>query len=1025
MSIAGSEGSTAGMAKSMPRVMPRAHIASTMGTRFPLVKGTYFKDDVAGVVNLLYFTDQDAPKAAQAFQLLLCLHLGDAQWEKDMDQKFDDVDGASAMLTLLSAQPDMVHAINKPGRGWVPWGAAKPLTDVTGPALARVAAFTKNQEAWLPLADWLSATPEMCQDNERLPATDEMTDKLAAHLNPSKPSKATIEQLASEPATRVAFSLACNKSAAYMQLLKAKGGQKSGAKAWLQSRGSSSRWEPLYAALVLACIFTRNEDDLNIVMRAINNHAVQTLLELVHTWDDGADWRGRPDHAPKTELTAAMQGLINAVEAHSSAKELAKKALHEDMCKGGKFIVQLLALAHPNALQLQAAKILQAACSPDEIRKWGLTDGRVMELATSHPDFQQLATHMGMQVAQDPFMPASSYRSLTSATPSVTSGSNFGDTSLHATSPYILPSAPPMPQRVQEQQRGNQGLPLQLQYEPSFDPRPRIEEPESRCESPAASFTRGALQNSTGSPGGLMFSGSARPSFSAMSDTGSTGMHSVGNAGTHMLAYGSFGNTHRGQDSNNGRNGSFGQGGGSTTPNSAGSGSGGGTRINTNGYGGGGGGCGVVTPFADSWSQGRSESAYLQSPDQPGADWAMRNGTPSGLQPPTVASQDGPLHTFGDGPSTTIQRDYGTDSSASDRTAADLSSSLRVSSGVPGSRAAQDRRFEGTMLGGSSACATPLEQPDAGRGDAGFPLSSSPASARAQGWVSPWADAQPTAHLHASGSKRLYDDAVADRVLAPLEHTQGRHTRSPSVLSQASRRSEPASLAAQEACTHPSPVSTTTLNASLDVSTPPSVTPRRSNDDAGAASATNFDPLDLLPEEIKSDLHEVLEELASGDDGEAQDAAVTLVMRMKSCGAGAAVPAALVAQNAVPALEELARKLPHKEHVQQLLRLCHVARDARQPVDGTTFEETQKRITRLSRGGGSAERVAAILLEEARGMPGVIGAILQGPESDRVVTAAQSLAAGPNVKQLFLTCRVAAAAMGDVHFFQAASSLVQ
>lgn len=81
-------------------------------------------------------------------------------------------------------------------------------------------------------------------------------------------------------------------------------------------------------------------------------------------------------------------------------------------------------------------------------------------------------------------------------------------------------------------------------------------------------------------------------------------------------------------------------------------------------------------------------------------------------------------------------------------------------------------------------------------------------------------------------------------------------------------------------------------------------------------------------QEIKSDLHEVLEELASGDDGEAQDAAVTLVMRMKSCGAGAAVPAALVAQNAVPALEELARKLPHKEHVQQLLRLCHVARDA-------------------------------------------------------------------------------------------------
>lgn len=39
-----------------------------------------------------------------------------------------------------------------------------------------------------------------------------------------------------------------------------------------------------------------------------------TANAQVHTWDDGADWRGRPDHAPKTELTAAMQGLINAVE---------------------------------------------------------------------------------------------------------------------------------------------------------------------------------------------------------------------------------------------------------------------------------------------------------------------------------------------------------------------------------------------------------------------------------------------------------------------------------------------------------------------------------------------------------------------------------------------------------------------------------------------------------------------------------------------------------------------------------------
>lgn len=81
-------------------------------------------------------------------------------------------------------------------------------------------------------------------------------------------------------------------------------------------------------------------------------------------------------------------------------------------------------------------------------------------------------------------------------------------------------------------------------------------------------------------------------------------------------------------------------------------------------------------------------------------------------------------------------------------------------------------------------------------------------------------------------------------------------------------------------------------------------------------------------QELRSDLDEVLEELASKDAGEAQDAAKTLVMRMLSCGAGAAVPAVLVAQNAVPDLEDLAQKLPPKEHVQQLLRLCRVARDA-------------------------------------------------------------------------------------------------
>ena len=61
----------------------------------------------------------------------------------EFDQKFKDANGATAMLELLAAQPDCVVAINKPGREWVPWGDAE-LSPSTGPALACVAAYTKN-----------------------------------------------------------------------------------------------------------------------------------------------------------------------------------------------------------------------------------------------------------------------------------------------------------------------------------------------------------------------------------------------------------------------------------------------------------------------------------------------------------------------------------------------------------------------------------------------------------------------------------------------------------------------------------------------------------------------------------------------------------------------------------------------------------------------------------------------------------------------------------------------------------------
>lgn len=82
---------------------------------------------------------------AQAFKFLLCLHLGDTWWESEIEQKFRSADGATAMLELLAAQPDCVAYINKRGCSWVPWGDAE-ITSHTGPALARVAAFTNDEQ---------------------------------------------------------------------------------------------------------------------------------------------------------------------------------------------------------------------------------------------------------------------------------------------------------------------------------------------------------------------------------------------------------------------------------------------------------------------------------------------------------------------------------------------------------------------------------------------------------------------------------------------------------------------------------------------------------------------------------------------------------------------------------------------------------------------------------------------------------------------------------------------------------------
>lgn len=89
--------------------------------------------------------DQSCFIGAQAFELLLSLRFGDAEWELEFDEKFKAADGATAMLELLAAQPNCVAAINKPGHNWVPWGDAE-LSDSTGPALACVAAFTNNHQ---------------------------------------------------------------------------------------------------------------------------------------------------------------------------------------------------------------------------------------------------------------------------------------------------------------------------------------------------------------------------------------------------------------------------------------------------------------------------------------------------------------------------------------------------------------------------------------------------------------------------------------------------------------------------------------------------------------------------------------------------------------------------------------------------------------------------------------------------------------------------------------------------------------
>lgn len=87
-------------------------------------------------------------------------------------------------------------------------------------------------------------------------------------------------------------------------------------------------------------------------------------------------------------------------------------------------------------------------------------------------------------------------------------------------------------------------------------------------------------------------------------------------------------------------------------------------------------------------------------------------------------------------------------------------------------------------------------------------------------------------------------------------------------------------------------------------------------------------------QEEQEQLIDLLEELSSDDVWTAQEAARMLVQWISrhSSGAGggawAAVPAAVVAHGAMPALVSLAWRMQDKEHAQQLLEFCIVAWDA-------------------------------------------------------------------------------------------------
>ncbi len=60
---------------------------------------------------------------------------------------------------------------------------------------------------------------------------------------------------------------------------RAEGGSKTGAKAWFQQhRGANSRWTGIYAAVVLAGMFTRNEA---LAQRAVSDGAIPILVPLV------------------------------------------------------------------------------------------------------------------------------------------------------------------------------------------------------------------------------------------------------------------------------------------------------------------------------------------------------------------------------------------------------------------------------------------------------------------------------------------------------------------------------------------------------------------------------------------------------------------------------------------------------------------------------------------------------------------------------------------------------------------------